>query len=720
MPLAPRHHNSAVPAIASNNLRRDASQSLPSAVQTILPSCAQPCLASFISAGYSSSVCPIPSDIFCLCSHYDNGGFTLGEGALSCIKLSCSTPTSSELNNAYDICNAQSNHVTPTHSTLSITAVLSSVPTTAVSSSLGNPSSSSGTASSALGTITSAASTPTSTAPQTSAVVASVAPEPTETGVAASHKGLSTAQTVGIVVASIASLVLVAGAIALIGFCIRRKRLRSAEEPSLPFESDEATKGATPEKFGLNNPILYPPKVTKDPRGGYGGVGIARASQYRAALEEQSSGSDSRGVAPGAIGVAISPEGYDNDTPVSGTSTCTTSRLLPEKPAVIPEQQSADKRPTSNFSQATVFEEDHQGAGRKVENFVFPVPPSPVYSRYPNENPPVQIAAELGSFPERRQPPPLTLKIPPTVPSTKASSIAPPRIVAVPPPKSTAYMTPLKNQHPSKVVIQDGSQNSQSRGQASQPIGRAGATRQTQNAPLDQGSQQGKSHSGKHASDQSHLESNRDSCVSDTSFESLEDNPTPPEETAKKLSPVEESPISSIRYPKVPRSSNQIVPRRSPTGPQFTTGPSLRPPPRPWRPNVSRLDDATDSSSSTSTLLAKRRGENAAVEIERRLGLPHQSSVQSSSGASSDPQSPRTASSSNTLGLAPLSWQAVGWRQSRFASALRNRVPVAEGGREVTWIDDSAISPTTVLRSPIWEPRLTPTRRGEDLMLSVT
>ncbi|KAL9095567.1 MAG: hypothetical protein Q9165_001999 [Trypethelium subeluteriae] len=721
MPLAPRHQNSAVLVIASNNLPRDASQSLPSAVQNILPSCAQPCLASFISAGYSSSVCPNLSDIFCLCSHYDNGGFTLGEGALSCIKSACSTPTSSELNNAYDVCNAQSNHVTPTHSTLSIAAVLSSVPTTVVYSSLGNPSSSSGTASSAGATITSAASTPTLTASQTSAVVASVAPQPTETAVAASHQRLSTAQTVGIVVASIASLVLVAGAIALISFCIRRKRLRSTEEPSLPFECNETSKGATPEKFGLNNPILYPPKVTKDPRGGYGGVGIARASQYRAAVEEQSSGSDPRGVTPGAIGVAISPEGYDNDTPVSSTSTRTTSRLLPEKPAVIPEQQLADRRPTSNFSQATVFEEDHYGAGRKVENYAFPVPPSPVYSRYPNENPPVQVAAELSSFSERRQPPPLTLKIPRTVASTKASSIAPPRIVAVTQPKPTAYTTSLKNQRPPKVVIQGRSRNSsEGRGQSSQTKGKTGATRQIQDAPLDQDGQQGKSHSGKHTSDQSHLESNRDSCVSDTSFESLEDNPTPPEETVKKLSPVEESPISSIRYPKIPRSSNQIVPRRSPTGPQPTTGPSLRPPPRPWRANVSRLDDATDSSSSTSTLLAKRRGEDAAVEIERRLGLPHQSSVQSSSGASSDPQSPRTASSSNTLGLAPLSWQAVGWRQSRFASALRNRVPVAEGGREVTWIDDSAISPTTVLRSPIWEPRLTPTRRGEDLMLSVT
>jgi hypothetical protein len=54
----------------------------------------------------------------------------------------------------------------------------------------------------------------------------------------------------------------------------------------------------------------------------------------------------------------------------------------------------------------------------------------------------------------------------------------------------------------------------------------------------------------------------RHSTASDTSFESMgDDEPTPPEQE-KHLTPVVEmSPISSVRYPKIPRSTNQAVPR---------------------------------------------------------------------------------------------------------------------------------------------------------------
>jgi hypothetical protein len=54
----------------------------------------------------------------------------------------------------------------------------------------------------------------------------------------------------------------------------------------------------------------------------------------------------------------------------------------------------------------------------------------------------------------------------------------------------------------------------------------------------------------------------RSSTASDTSFESMgDDEPTPPEQE-KHLTPVAEmSPITAVRYPKVPRSTNQAVSR---------------------------------------------------------------------------------------------------------------------------------------------------------------
>jgi len=59
--------------------------------------------------------------------------------------------------------------------------------------------------------------------------------------------------------------------------------------------------------------------------------------------------------------------------------------------------------------------------------------------------------------------------------------------------------------------------------------------------------------------------SSRDSQASFTSFESLgsDDDPTPPQEEDRRLSPVHESPVTNLRYPKIPRPANQAVPRSS-------------------------------------------------------------------------------------------------------------------------------------------------------------
>jgi hypothetical protein len=65
----------------------------------------------------------------------------------------------------------------------------------------------------------------------------------------------------------------------------------------------------------------------------------------------------------------------------------------------------------------------------------------------------------------------------------------------------------------------------------------------------------------------------RDSQASFTSFESLDsdDDPTPPREEERRLSPVYELPAARVSYPKVPRSANQAVPR-SPASPKQRPG----------------------------------------------------------------------------------------------------------------------------------------------------
>ncbi|KAI9701335.1 MAG: hypothetical protein M1820_006557 [Bogoriella megaspora] len=552
-----------------------------------------------------------------------------------------------------------------------------------------------------------------------SPISTSSSPGPTEVTTAAATHGLTTAQIVGIVVAAIASLILIVGAIVLTSCCFRRRRLRSLETPNTTSSSDVSASNPWPFQKQIETAIP-PPWELKDPRPGPGGVGISRrmqAAPEQAPPVPQVSRKETTEVAPELIGVAIGTTDDDENTPDSIQSTRTLSRLLPDPPSSIDQQYANQKRRTSIYSQGTVFEEDNPLANRKVGNPGAPVPLTPVYTRFPNQNPPVQIATEIGTSSERR--PSLTLAIPPTAFKANTATIRPPRIVKMKQPsdsragqrethysQSQTRMNSLKQQH-SQNEVKFLHPNYSAKPLAANS---AGASR-TRRPDIQKVGTRGSLYSVSSRRP-------RDSTCSETSFESGDDDPTPPEETAKKLSPVKESPISAIRYPKIPRSSNQMIPRRSPNSPRTDSENTGSPKQRSWRNDVSRLDDGTDSSSSISTLLAKRRGDAAAQDIERRLGLPPIYAT-ASQDRLSNAQSPKTASSSNTLGSNVQSWQVVGGNRANFANALKHRAAGASGLREPTWIEDAAMSPTA-LRSPMWEPRLTPTRRGDDLMLSVT
>jgi hypothetical protein len=238
----------------------------------------------------------------------------------------------------------------------------------------------------------------------------------------------------------------------------------------------------------------------------------------------------------------------------------------------------------------------------------------------------------------------------------------------------------------------------------------------------------------------------RDSVSSQTSFETADaSDPTPDDEDDDKqlsdenrLSPVAESPISHLRYPKVPRASNQLVPRSS-WSPQNAT--SLRSP-----KNQSTPQRNQPSPPSTSHLLQNRRKDLAPLLLETRVPLklnapkdpftspPRATRARahirsnSTESWSTTPHSKIDRKSRTQSGMWPSSpamydepdvIKPLNVRRKQDPqsfSARRNRDEMKEinVGRDVD--HDAEMNG---LKSPVWVPRLTPTRKGEDLVISV-
>ncbi|KAF2762671.1 hypothetical protein EJ05DRAFT_471639 [Pseudovirgaria hyperparasitica] len=530
-------------------------------------------------------------------------------------------------------------------------------------------------------------------------------------------------------------------------------------------------------------PLMLPFKVLRDPRSGPGGVGIApapprsttpsprrsvvglapvRTNLPRLQLNDQRPRSQwiNPDIPVEQIGLAISPESDLGTSPDSMRSTRTVSRLLPAKPS----PQLA--RPTSTASGLTVFEEDRYSRSVRQSQAArpplarlsaanaltelptpptqmspfadptmvprplnhsmrqvshpptppppFPVPPIPVsVPKAPSASEPsmpftpAPIKSSLGG---PKEPPVLSLNIPirqsrtPLLPnfetflSQASSPILPPkplsakplptRVFAAPEYTSPATEVPPRTPNMANLVgtppttsrkrgsndstSTDGSEgyvpkyyasprSTAGAGKVDKPskspriidIGTAGSTKTS--TPL--------SRSSTHKS-----ASVRDSMASCTTFETADmDEPTPPSDEEKTLPAIPESPISGLKYPKIPRASNQAVPR----SPRSSHG-SLTLDTRP-------------------SLLQKRRGDDAAQDLEKRLFVsPISSSLRSSN---------TTHSRVGSDGTLP---QQVTYSQLAVKSG--------PGSADM-------FGP---LKSPMWAPRITPTRRGQDLFLSVS
>lgn len=97
--------------------------SLSPSIAQVIPTCAQDCIASFITENYSNTICP-QKELDCLCKIDSISGFTLGEGVLRCVVSACSSGTNTTENRvaAYYICSSINGAKSMTHGTITATA----------------------------------------------------------------------------------------------------------------------------------------------------------------------------------------------------------------------------------------------------------------------------------------------------------------------------------------------------------------------------------------------------------------------------------------------------------------------------------------------------------------------------------------------------------------------------------------------------------------------
>jgi hypothetical protein len=759
------------------------STSLPSALQKAVPSCAQSCVQASLAEKFPVA-CSGQDSIQCLCSRYSNGGESLGEVALGCVYSGCSM-VDQGAGSAYNVCLGQQDAVMPTKSVL--TVVASSAPRT-TSMSMSKP----------VATPTITTTLQTQATPTQSVIVDSIPSTPTATSTpsptfvavpvnADRPPKMTPAQIAGLSVAAVAAFVIAVGLMAM-SVCLRRRRERKSG-----FDSDEkgsarskkyssrfshyVTTGSTPsppKRF----PIALPPVARKD------GKNVKMSATQKKSQQTAmypirpvqrngvgTSNSSSNSSLPlDQIGVAISAE-LDGSSPIPRPSQTQSSNSKPSQLGIA-------YRPVSTMTQATVFEEDEMAARRR-SSILLPTPPIPVapirslqpskrastfdiatgFPVPPKNNQKAARRSELFlNIPIRHERPQPRRIIaaqvpstgsPPQLPSTQANRLAPPtRMAAVPSPQKT----------PGSSTTEDIDDYYFSSHKEITPRPSPAYTMRARDSP--KATQVRSKRSGSTVSRTTSRASTniRDSGSSQTSFETADpSDPTPEDEDDdkqlssddNKLSPVAESPISKLRYPKIPRASNQLVPR-SPHSPQNAQH-SFKLPRH--NPSVRRNQPSPPS---TSHLLVNRRKDLAPLLLETRIPLKLNAPKDVAmvprpvlkDPFTSPPPRARTHMRSNSTESWSTTPRSKIDRKSRTQSGMWPASPAMFDSpppiRPLTIRKGSKESVPTSLRerrnrdemkeinvgrdvehdeqglkSPVWVPRLTPTRKGDDLFISV-
>ncbi|KAF2489651.1 hypothetical protein BU16DRAFT_531167 [Lophium mytilinum] len=450
------------------------------------------------------------------------------------------------------------------------------------------------------------------------------------------------------------------------------------------------------------------------------------------------------------IGLAISPENDYHVSPESFVSTRTVSRLLPDKPApllTVPRQEQRHRssmlRPDSALTTVTVFEEDTPldrpevtklkpilpipplkvrgstapqatrsgGARAYAESYVQEIetpqtPTRPQYFKLPPFSQPEvpRPAQNHGQDRAVAQAPSLSLNIPVRHSRFQPAQTVPPIQEAVSPQRPKPSHEPterpsstssLDGYIPDYYISPDKLLPRPEKLTASPEFPRHPSKSPKLVHIKSKASSMTVSRSTSVTSRSKH-----ESMSSNTTFESADlDDPTPEDESDdmdKALSPVAESPISNLRYPKVPRASNQAVPRspKSPLSPQ--------------RQNRNHAMQAR-TQSPTPSLLVKRRGEKHAQELENRLWTPEPFGQSPRRNMGSRRGHARSGSDDSMARTAQ-------WAEARHR---RQSKSVTDFETQHAYRFRGAEPEMEALKSPLWVPKLTPTRHGDELFISV-
>lgn len=685
---------------------------VPLELQRSLPPCAYDCAQAEISQAFTPFVCPVPTKVDCFCSQYAQAGPVLGDIVFQCYYTACYNETPPSDHSTYDYCTSQTSSTTtslttssppsssPPISTPSVAALaFSDYPTTTMSDP--SPTLDDPFPSSALPATLVTATDPPSTSPNpTTPALAASSPTATSTKNAAGSL-LSPGQIAGITVAAVVAAVCV---YIILGTIFNSCRKRRHESRSNPKPSNDKWK---PGRFGgLDSRTLSPCHVEKqfyqDP--------VTRRTPRLPSVGAESP----KAVNPSQIGLAVSPESVVDPSPassVSAQSAKSTSKLLPMVPSknlkIAPQKFMPQRsRPESAW---TKIEDDPQ---LNVDNMRFLSPPQQQQSTFTTS---VNDSNKLLSEPAKAaQVPMLKLKIPtrpslPRQPSQREPNpskhdssqstrtiiqdepqILPPTVrVIAPPPKSVPRNGVAPRTGDSSETSRSYIPSYYMRNESTEMPSLASAPHKPgtnlppapavsrQMAPLPPPPPLPKPPVRKNT---------RDSSASGTSIEtSFSEEPTPPEEVQPVLTPISEgSPLSGLRYPKVPRPSNQSVPRHSRSPSKENLSPVQERPPSPpnGRPGHVRSDSST-------SLVEKRKGPDAATDLQNRLWI--------------------TGSRGKTV--APVDAPHEGWpiRASSRTEEREFSAPKPRGnGQEM------------VMKSPLWEPKLTPKRGdGGDMIIEV-
>jgi hypothetical protein len=689
----------------------------------ILP-CARPCFDYYKSTGFSCDA----DDLSCLCSQYSSaGGFTLGELAYSCTKAVCNKATVDKVDTTalYEICSGEKSAASPT---LSGTITLPVPPTSLLTTSTSFASASAATSMSSESASPSNLDASTSSRSTRTHTTATVAPlVPTGDG-SKDSTGLTTGQAVGISVGAMSGLILAGALLCLLLWCKRRRALKSPKARNDSF--DFIDKGAH-----RHSPFRPGHADSRETLGGF--------AKPRVQLDDGAV-SESRwyerlntGLAPEQH-TELQPQSDRSISPASRSheSRRTVSQLLPEKAGQTPPQPPyKSPRAASVFSTATVFEEDGKTPKLLSPATMLPMPvaPKPILRTVPRrpERPTYSAIFSTSPVDVRK---PQSVASSPTKSVRKELTPSPLRQLPLPPPpiptgSSATAGRPLSTEFrvsthrsllPPSSVPSYVPEYYASNDCRTPTFDMVTPPRRRPVPPQSRSAQPPGSY--------------RCSGGSETSFESTDpDEITPPEEIDRHLSPVPEgdSPSSKVRYPKVPRSSNQAVPR----SPQPTLSPSYRhsqawplrhedtrtPPLNPSTPTSRTPLHTHQPSLSGSTLAAKRVGSSAATSLSNGLHIKSPSNSQSSPlkgyGRPANSNSMRGARGGRPpVALRKPSYAGTGYGPDpEYDSPLPRTPEMSSPGPKIMRTDREV-----VLRSPLWEPKLTPSRRGEDLFLSVS